>query len=35
MPDHGWVNDLVLAEPLAADVAAMKALPDVRLESDS
>lgn len=31
---HGWVNDLVLAEPVATDVAAMTALPQVRLESD-
>jgi 2-amino-4-hydroxy-6-hydroxymethyldihydropteridine diphosphokinase len=35
LPEHGWVNDLVLAEPLASDVAAMTALPAIRLESDS
>lgn len=32
LPGHGWVNDLVLAEPMATEVAAMTALPQVRLE---
>lgn len=32
LPGHGWVNELVLAEPMAAEVAAMTALPAVRLE---
>jgi 2-amino-4-hydroxy-6-hydroxymethyldihydropteridine diphosphokinase len=34
LPVHGWVNDLVLGEALEADVAKMKALPQIRLESD-
>jgi 2-amino-4-hydroxy-6-hydroxymethyldihydropteridine diphosphokinase len=34
IPGHGWVNDLVLAESLADDVAAMRAMPDIRLESN-
>ena len=32
---HGWVNDLVLSDALAADVSAMTPLGDVRLESAS
>ena len=32
---HGWVNDLVLSDALAADVAAMTPVGDVRLESGS
>ncbi|GHJ46450.1 2-amino-4-hydroxy-6-hydroxymethyldihydropteridine diphosphokinase [Catellatospora sp. TT07R-123] len=35
LPGHGWVNDLVLADPMAAEVAAMTALPEVRLEVES
>jgi 2-amino-4-hydroxy-6-hydroxymethyldihydropteridine diphosphokinase len=33
LPGHGWVNDLVLAESMAAEVATMTAMPDIRLES--
>lgn len=33
LPGHGWVNDLVLSEALAADVAAMTALPAIQLQS--
>jgi 2-amino-4-hydroxy-6-hydroxymethyldihydropteridine diphosphokinase len=32
---HGWVNDLVLSDALAADVAAMTPLGEIRLESGS
>ena len=32
LPGHGWVNDLVLAEPMATEVAAMTALPHVEIE---
>jgi 2-amino-4-hydroxy-6-hydroxymethyldihydropteridine diphosphokinase len=34
LPEHGWVNDLVLGADLQADVAEMKALPQIRLESN-
>jgi 2-amino-4-hydroxy-6-hydroxymethyldihydropteridine diphosphokinase len=30
---HGWLTDLLNAEPLAVDVAAMRARPELRLES--
>ena len=30
---HGWLTDLLNAEPLAADVAALRPRPDLRLES--
>lgn len=33
LPGHGWVNDLVLAEPMATEVAMMTARPDIGLES--
>jgi len=35
LPGHGWVNDLVLSDALAADVAAMTPVGHVRLESGS
>jgi 2-amino-4-hydroxy-6-hydroxymethyldihydropteridine diphosphokinase len=35
LPGHGWVNDLVLSAALEADVAAMKALSAIRIESGS
>jgi 2-amino-4-hydroxy-6-hydroxymethyldihydropteridine diphosphokinase len=34
LPGHGWVADLLSAPALAADVAAMRPRPDLRLESD-
>ncbi len=33
LPGHGWLTDLLNAEPLAADVQALRALPDLRIES--
>jgi 2-amino-4-hydroxy-6-hydroxymethyldihydropteridine diphosphokinase len=33
LPGHGWVNDLVLSEVLADDVAGMTALPDLQIQS--
>ena len=33
LPGHGWVNDLVLSEALADDVAAMTALANVQIQS--
>lgn len=33
LPGHGWVNDLVLSDALAGDVAAMKPRPDSKLLS--
>ncbi|GIH08360.1 2-amino-4-hydroxy-6-hydroxymethyldihydropteridine diphosphokinase [Rhizocola hellebori] len=33
LPGHGWVNDLVLSEDLADDVAAMTALPHLQIQS--
>jgi 2-amino-4-hydroxy-6-hydroxymethyldihydropteridine diphosphokinase len=33
LPGHGWVNDLVLSEDLADDVAAMTAQPDLQIQS--
>lgn len=33
LPGHGWVNDLVLSDDLAGDVAAMTALPHVEIQS--
>ncbi|WP_117212794.1 2-amino-4-hydroxy-6-hydroxymethyldihydropteridine diphosphokinase [Allorhizocola rhizosphaerae] len=32
LPRHGWVNDLVLSDALADDVAAMRVVSDVELE---
>ncbi|MBB5871265.1 2-amino-4-hydroxy-6-hydroxymethyldihydropteridine diphosphokinase [Allocatelliglobosispora scoriae] len=32
LPGHGWVNDLVLAEPVASDVMSMTARRDVTLD---
>jgi 2-amino-4-hydroxy-6-hydroxymethyldihydropteridine diphosphokinase len=33
LPGHGWVNDLVLSDALADDVAAMTARPDIQIQS--
>lgn len=33
LPGHGWVNDLVLSDALADDVAAMTALPHIQIQS--
>ncbi len=33
LPGHGWVNDLVLSEDLADDVAAMTAMPHLEIQS--
>ena len=33
LPGHGWLTDLLQTEPLASDVAAVRARPDLRLES--
>ena len=33
LPGHGWVNDLVLSDDLADDVAAMTALPTLQIQS--
>jgi 2-amino-4-hydroxy-6-hydroxymethyldihydropteridine diphosphokinase len=35
LPGHGWVNDLVLSDALAADLSAMTPVGHVRLESGS
>jgi len=32
LPGHGWVNDLILTEPLASDALAMTPRPDIRLD---
>jgi len=33
LPGHGWLNDLLKTEPLATDVADVRARPDLTLES--
>jgi 2-amino-4-hydroxy-6-hydroxymethyldihydropteridine diphosphokinase len=33
LPGHGWLTDLLAAEPVASDVLAVRARPDVPLES--
>jgi 2-amino-4-hydroxy-6-hydroxymethyldihydropteridine diphosphokinase len=33
LPGHGWVNDLVLSDDLADDVAGMTARPDIQIQS--
>jgi 2-amino-4-hydroxy-6-hydroxymethyldihydropteridine diphosphokinase len=33
LPGHGWLTDLLLADPVAADVRDMRARPDLPLES--
>jgi 2-amino-4-hydroxy-6-hydroxymethyldihydropteridine diphosphokinase len=35
LPGHGWVNDLLRAEPVAGDLAALRPRPDVDLESEA
>ncbi len=35
LPGHGWLTDLLNAESMAVDLAAMTARPDLPLESDS
>jgi 2-amino-4-hydroxy-6-hydroxymethyldihydropteridine diphosphokinase len=35
LPGHGWLTDLLNAESMANDLAAMSARPDLPLESDS
>jgi 2-amino-4-hydroxy-6-hydroxymethyldihydropteridine diphosphokinase len=35
LPGHGWLTDLLNAEAMAGEVAAMTARPDLPLESDS
>jgi 2-amino-4-hydroxy-6-hydroxymethyldihydropteridine diphosphokinase len=34
LPGHGWVNDLLRAEPVAGDLAALRPRPDLDLESE-
>jgi 2-amino-4-hydroxy-6-hydroxymethyldihydropteridine diphosphokinase len=33
LPGHGWLTDLLNAEPLASDALAIRPRPDLRLES--
>jgi 2-amino-4-hydroxy-6-hydroxymethyldihydropteridine diphosphokinase len=35
LPGHGWVNDLLRAEPVADDLAALRPRPDLDLESEA
>lgn len=35
LPGHGWLTDLVRAEPVAGDVAALRSRPDIDLELPS
>lgn len=34
LPGHGWLTDLLSAEPVASDVLHLRPRPDLRLESD-
>jgi 2-amino-4-hydroxy-6-hydroxymethyldihydropteridine diphosphokinase len=34
LPGHGWLTDLMSAEPVAGDVLGLRPRPDLRLESD-